>query len=388
MVWLIQLPMIACVVWVFVLGLGIGSFLNVLIARMPFDKSVIWPGSRCGACHRPLAFRDNLPIIGYLLLRGKCRMCGTQFSSSYLWVELGTGVLFVGVFVLEILNNWHRIPGLQNPGAGIGGLPTFSLWVYFASHAFLLSMLLVSSIIDYHYRIIPGHLTYFGTVVGILVSTMFPWPFPSDVASISPPVLVNGWADPRLTNLIPTGLALWPFWGPPPSWAPAGSWQLGLCTGLIGAAVGQIVGRSVKWLFEIGFGNEALGLGDADLMMMIGSFLGWQITFLALPAGSFVLLPIVLGGAVLRFFLRTVRGTPPPAITDQGAMPFGPGIAAGAVACWLAWPTLGEAGRVFYFSPEVLLFSIVIGGGGLLVCGVILRRAPVEEIVSPETTSP
>ena len=69
----------------------VGSFLNVLVARLPFEKSILWPGSRCFSCLQPIRIFDNLPIIGYLRLRGKCRSCGAAFSSRYLWVELEIG---------------------------------------------------------------------------------------------------------------------------------------------------------------------------------------------------------------------------------------------------------------------------------------------------------
>ncbi|QEL15845.1 prepilin peptidase [Limnoglobus roseus] len=371
MEWWYHIPIVTCTLWVFALGLGIGSFLNVLIARMPFDKSIVWPGSRCGACYRPLRLTDNLPILGYLRLGGKCRFCGTKFSSRYLWIELATGLVFVALFLIEVVFNWHNVPGLVQPFGAIGQFPSLRAWLYFAALAFLFSMLIAAATIDLHYRIIPLQLTYVGTLIGILASTLGPWPWPSDVGSVplTPPG-DYGWTHFQLTNKIPAGLALWPFWGPPPAWAPAGSWQLGFLTGLMGAAVGQFIGRSAKWLFEIGFQQEALGLGDADLLMMIGSFLGWQITVLALPAGAFVLLPILIPWMAY----NAIRGK-----QRDPHIPFGPGIAAGAVACWLAWPTLGEASRFVFFSPLILMLSMSIVGGGLLIFGLILRRGPAVE---------
>ena len=123
MEWWFQIPLVSCLLFAFLFGLGIGSFLNVLVARLPFDKSVLWPGSRCGSCYRSLRLSDNLPIIGYLRLRGKCRFCGTHFSSRYLWIELGTGLMFVGLFAMELIYNWHRIPGLENALTSYGHFP-------------------------------------------------------------------------------------------------------------------------------------------------------------------------------------------------------------------------------------------------------------------------
>src|SRR5258708_7062084 len=80
------------IAFVFLIGLNVGSFLNVAIARLPMEKSLIWPGSRCMACAQPIRWFDNLPILGYLFLRGKCRTCGAPFSVRYLLVELATAL--------------------------------------------------------------------------------------------------------------------------------------------------------------------------------------------------------------------------------------------------------------------------------------------------------
>ena len=105
----------------FVIGACIGSFLNVCIYRMPADESVVRPGSRCPHCHGPIPWYDNLPIIGYLTLGGRCRYCGAAFSARYLWVEIGTAVAFVGLFWVEVLTQadglgltpWFNAPGLR-----------------------------------------------------------------------------------------------------------------------------------------------------------------------------------------------------------------------------------------------------------------------------------
>ena len=107
-----ELPLIVWAGAALVLGLMVGSFLNVLAARLPFEKSIFWPGSRCFSCYRPVNTFDNIPLLGYLLLRGRCRHCGATFSSRYMWVELGTGLAFLGLFLLEVWYDWFRYPGL------------------------------------------------------------------------------------------------------------------------------------------------------------------------------------------------------------------------------------------------------------------------------------
>src|SRR6185503_12420212 len=111
--------------------------------------------------------------------------------------------------------------------------------------------------------------------------------------------------------LIPEGLYPWPLWGPLPEALPPGSWQLGLVTGLVGALAGTFLLRAVGFLFGTGLGKEALGLGDADLMMMAGSFLGWQPIILAFFLSAPVALVLTTALAVVLLFRtrRTIKVT-------------------------------------------------------------------------------
>jgi leader peptidase (prepilin peptidase) / N-methyltransferase len=376
MEWWFHAPMALCCLWVFILGLGVGSFLNVLIARLPYEKSIIWPSSRCFGCFQKIGLLDNLPIIGYLRLRGRCRKCQAPFSAKYLWVELGTGLAFVALFFVEIvlqstggpaeLKPWHNTPGLQFPYIGGSPLPPLRDWVYFAFHAVLLSALIASSMIDLKHRQIPPQITYLATLVGLIGSTAFPWPWPNELSSLG--VLPNdgrSWILSEVEGRIPVGLTVWPFWGPIPEWAPAGSWKLGLLNGLIGAAVGMAIGRGIKMIFELGMGKEALGLGDADLLMMAGSFLGWQAISLALPVGAMLTLCVVLP----RMAYLLVRGR-----KVESQLPFGPGIAAGVVTCWFGWPWLGRLVQGVFFDLYILGFVVLLMGGGMLIAGLFLRR--------------
>jgi leader peptidase (prepilin peptidase)/N-methyltransferase len=365
--WWFSLPLVVWTVWVFLLGLGIGSFLNVLIARLPFEKSVLWPGSRCFACLRPIRFADNLPIVGYLRLRGRCRFCRSRFSSRYLWVELGTALAFVGLYWIEIVANWHDIDPFARIGAAIpAAVPPLSAWLYFAAHAYLLAMLIAAAVIDIDYKIIPTQITYVGTLVGLGVSVLFPWPWPNAPAAVSVTPTAAPWDFSPLNLTLPSGVALWPVWHPL-DWAPPGSWQLGLLTGVAGALAGMFVIRALKFVFEYGFGQEALGLGDADLLMMAGAFLGWQPVVLAVPTGAFV----TLGVLPLVWLWVTLRRRPFPR-----HIPFGPGLAAGVLVCWLGWPVISETEplRTVFFEPTILIVGTVLLLGLLLIAGLLLRR--------------
>src|SRR5438093_2665859 len=93
---------------VFVLGAAMGSFLNVCVSRLPLEKSVLWPGSRCGNCFQTIRWYHNLPLISYWWLRGRCPACGARFSVQYFLVELVTALGFAGLFYLEVVLNVHH----------------------------------------------------------------------------------------------------------------------------------------------------------------------------------------------------------------------------------------------------------------------------------------
>src|SRR5947209_20548120 len=95
---------------VFMVGAMVGSFLNVVRARLPLEKSIVWPGSRCGSCHQPIRWRDNLPLVSYLWLRGRCRTCGKSFSIRYFLVELVSALGFAGLYYAEMIQNVHGWP--------------------------------------------------------------------------------------------------------------------------------------------------------------------------------------------------------------------------------------------------------------------------------------
>jgi leader peptidase (prepilin peptidase)/N-methyltransferase len=353
---------------VFVLGTFVGSALNVCVARLPQEKSILWPlGSRCGHCLQPIRWYDNLPLLSYWLLRGRCRMCKAPFSMRYFWVELLTGVLFMGLFYLEVIDNVHDLPFFKKAGFALrwGTIP-WQGWAFFAHHAILLSVLIATSFCDLERREIPFVLPAFGLVVGLIGSAFFPWPWPNDLAVVQQIPAGRAW---WLLNPddVPRGLYPWPFWGPPPDWAPAGSWQLGLLTGVTGALVGTFMLRGVRSLFTRGLGQEALGMGDADLMMMVGSFLGWQPVVIAFFAGAVVSLVFAIVQLV---------------VNRDHALPFGPGLAVGSLVTWLGWRWVAPQVQPLFFNEWLLGILAGLGGAFMLVASaffrLIRRREPSE----------
>ena len=138
--------------FVFVFGACVGSFLNVCICRLPLNESVVSPPSHCRACKALLPWHDNLPLLGYLMRRGRCGSCGEQFSIRYFMVELLTGLLAVAL-------TWQFGPSLTTLG-------------YFAFAA----ALVVITFIDLDHQIIPDVISLPGVLAGLLFSLLSPLP--------------------------------------------------------------------------------------------------------------------------------------------------------------------------------------------------------------------
>lgn len=342
------------VLLVFILGLCAGSVINYCFYRLPLEKSLFWPGPRCGHCSQAIRWFDNVPLLSYALLRGRCRTCGGRIPLRYPVVELLTGLLFAALFYAEIGQNVLDLRYLQMRRAAIaaGQIPT-EAWAVFSCHALLVSFLLLTSLCDLDDMAIPLPITITGTLIGLTCSALFPWPFPD--AELPLP-RISGFIPPRLA----TGLYPWPVCYPLPDWLPQRSWQLGLATGLAGAFAGMMMMRLVRFTYGTARGIEGLGVGDADLMMMAGAFVGWQVVVLSCFVAAF---PGLLFGVFQ--FLRS--GNQP--------LPFGPSLALGVVLTLWLWPFLSdfESLRLVFFEP--IFLCGVVGGGAvfLLLAGLLFR---------------
>ena len=135
---------------IFLFGLIIGSFLNVCIYRMPREKSIIKPRSYCPACKAPIAWYDNIPVLSYILLGGKCRHCKKLISLRYIIVEILTAVVLVLAFI-----RWG-----------------FS--IEFVAYSVLFCGLIVATFVDFKFQIIPDEVSYTGMILGIAASIFFP----------------------------------------------------------------------------------------------------------------------------------------------------------------------------------------------------------------------
>ena len=225
---------------VFLLGLIIGSFLNVCILRIPAEQSIVLPASSCPKCNKGIAPYDNIPVLSWLILRGKCRNCKAKISWMYPAVELLTGLLFMACYFAF--------------GVTLDALK----WQVFSA------LLVVLTITDVRERILPDDVNFFGFGVGLLFS-LFLKPFDGTALWLS-----NHW-----------------FAFPPPDRA------LSFADGFIGA----LAGSGLLWFVAEGYfrlrGREGMGLGDVKMMAAVGAFMGLKRTMMTVLAGS--LLGSVIG---------------------------------------------------------------------------------------------
>lgn len=220
----------------FALGLAFGSFLNVCIYRLPRGLSVVLPSSKCPHCDTPIKFYDNVPVLGWLLLRGRCRACKKPISPRYMVVELLTGAIFFACYAKFGLT-----------------LATLKCCVL----GFLLLGLIFT---DAETKLLPDKLTLPGFALGLLFSLFVP---------------VND----LVTQLVP-GMIHFPV-------HTAASWHaLSLADSLMGAAIGAsfIYGAGAIYLHWRGI--EGMGFGDVKLMAMVGAFVGVRLTVLTLFAAT------------------------------------------------------------------------------------------------------
>jgi len=242
------------IVFIFLFGIVIGSFLNVCITRIPEEISIVSPGSRCPRCKTPIKPYDNVPVFGWLWLRGKCRACGQPISPMYPLIELSTGLLFVAVYL------------------DFGITQATVKWIFFTC------LVIVLTVTDLRVRMLPDVINWPGFAAGVLFSAFVP---PNDG--------IAQFLSYRLFYVRLPGTAA------------------GVLDGLIGAAFGSLLLLGLAKGYKAARGREGMGMGDVKMMAMVGAFLGVRGAFLTLLLGS--LLGSVIGlSVVLALYLGGWRG--------------------------------------------------------------------------------
>lgn len=337
------LPLWIMLLIVFTFGAVIGSFLNVCIYRIPQHER-LWdqlrglnhPPSSCPFCRRRILARDNIPILGWLILGGRCRFCRHHISMRYMLIEAFNGLLLAGLYAAIVPGGysataeqsclWWTHSPLQ-VYAGNLGAQSWLLNAQFFYYAVLVEALLVATFIDFDLRIIPDGVTLPAMLVGVLgavtighltlVPVWFTDPSMARLLQSALPTGVQGWIS---SEAVPVWIARWPHWH-----------------GLAASLAGIVVGGGVVWIVRaVGawvLRQEAMGFGDVILMAMIGSFLGWQATIVV-----FFIAPLfaILAVAVTLLWRR------------EREIPYGPYLSLAAVTLLFGWQWLWPAAERFF----------------------------------------
>lgn len=233
--------------FIFILGTAVGSFLNVVIHRVPNEQSVVFPNSACPKCKNAIKPYDNIPILSWVILGGKCRNCKEKISARYPAVELLNGLLWILVY-------WQ-----------IGFNPFLLVCLIFVTT--MVSLIFI----DAENMILPDVINYPLLVFSLLVRVLFPLFLTAEFFS-------------DLTFSPLAGFQNYPIW----------------LVSLFGAFLGGLVGGGFLWLvgeiWKRFRGVDAMGLGDVKMMFAVGALLGWRLTLLSIFLGAF-------SGAVIGIFV-------------------------------------------------------------------------------------
>ena len=275
---LVYLVYLAPLIMAFVCGNVIGSLSNVAIHRIPLKKSLMRPPSHCPSCETRIAWHDNIPIISWLRLKGKCRHCGIGISPRYIIVEFMSGALYVvvlwvfGYMPLEAERLVGELPNLSNF--------TLTIIPILARAYIFTTFLLILTFIDLDTMKLPDRLTLPGMIVGFLLAFA----------------------------IFPEG---------PMEWR---SMHIGLM--FLDSFYGWFLGGAVLFLIAAGW-RGGMGGGDIKLCAMMGAFLGWKAMIVCLFAGFLL-------GAVFSIALMVLK-----IATMKSKIPFGPYLALGGFLAML-----------------------------------------------------
>ena len=383
-------------VFLIAIGLCVGSFLNVVIWRMPRGQSIVYPGSHCPSCGRAIRWYDNIPVLSWLALRARCRFCRKPISIRYPAVESLTALLVAGLFA------WYFPLGMRDGAGGFG-----QSWPMFLAHGALVCCLLACSIVDIEMWIVPLEICWFASLVGLVSSAAAPHPF---MPAVSPttgamavaaavglavsillmrlgllqPSFIDAGERPTETqgpeaedhadkkkgdagngasagNEKITAVAIGKEHGVNPrleilrevlflvpaivlvaaayllvtkSAAVGGVWQdltgqadkgfarhfNGFLAALFGYLIGGLWIWGIRILGTLGFGKEAMGMGDVHIMAAVGAVTGWVV-----PSVAFFVAPFF--GLLWALHLWLSR--------NQRELPYGPWLAAASLVVML-----------------------------------------------------
>jgi len=254
--------------WFGLLGGCVGSFLNVVAYRLPLGMSVVWRPSHCPHCQHAIRPRDNVPVLGWLLLGGRCRDCGQPIAARYAIVELALGLVFFLLAYGELFRGGANLPG--GPLTPLTGAidnvcyPNWPLLGLYAYHGTLLSLLLAILLMDLDGHRVPLRLVVMGLALGLLPATGWPWLHPT--LGLGGPALYLAAVD-RFQVVLHL-----------------------LASVLLGAFLGAGIGILLPSLRESACRSKNFVLALA----IVGAFLGWQAA-LTITAGTLIAAMILTG---------------------------------------------------------------------------------------------
>lgn len=399
--WLLTIPLELRCLAIFALGLSLGALVNWGIYALAWDPRPISPWSKAPAKAPPRQWLDRVPVLGWWGLRREHELWGRGFWIRPVLLELTTAAGLVLLYYWEVTGQLIPTPPLLV--LPLDAVPVQAmLHERFVSHGLLILLMLVATFIDFDEKTIPDAITVPGTLVGLLLATVWPMSLPTSLVFPPPARLDFLW----LTAPLPwvpalnawQGLALglfcfagWNFgilekrWTLRRGWKMAfvyffaslardGNWPLvlgmtvvgtplivlawlwtppgGLAwPGLLSSLVGMAFGGSLVWAIRIigshTLGQEAMGFGDVTLMAMIGAFVGWQGALLAFFVAPFAALFIALANWL---------------VTRRRDLAFGPYLCAGGLYVLLRWPEAWEwpTGMRDYFAMGLLIPATIV----------------------------
>jgi prepilin signal peptidase PulO-like enzyme (type II secretory pathway) len=267
--------------WMFAFGTCVGSFLNVVIYRLPAGMSIVLPGSHCPKCKHAIRAYDNIPIVSWLVLRGRCRDCGATISPRYATIELLAGLALLGLYLADVAMGWG-LP-LESAAADVAGgasvaTPTWLPWIALCYHALLLCTLLCAAAIEWDRNAVPTKLIAPALILGIAA--------PMALRALHP-LAVSRDFDSWLTSRVPDGAA---------------HVLASLATSFAGFALGALLG------YVTSFSQRPDSTARIDrraavlLAGLVGLILGWQSAVVLASAASLAFLIIaILGRPFPRF---------------------------------------------------------------------------------------
>jgi leader peptidase (prepilin peptidase)/N-methyltransferase len=249
---------ILLIAWFFVVGAAIGSFLNVVVYRLPKAISLIMPPSHCPACKHRIRWFDNIPIVSWLVLRARCRDCRSAISARYPLVEAITACMFALLMAAEYTFKGINLPAREIYGTGnarLAGWNNPELYGILLYHFLLLCTLLAAALIEIDHNKPPRRLFVPALAIGLIAPL------------------------------------IWPYLRPVPAWPGLADWSSRVLDCIAGLAAGGFLGF-IAWRMQ---GTKSLG-GMAWGLLCVGVFLGWQaVCGVAIVISLLALLAAALG---------------------------------------------------------------------------------------------